>query len=70
MNDDRNATRRKANFGQTVKAVLWGMIGIRKGQGYHDDSSKINPVHLIIAVILATAIFVAVLIMIVRWAAG
>lgn len=71
MTDDlKAASQRKANFGQTVKAVLWGMMGIRKGKGYQDDASSLNPVHLILAGLLAAAIFVIVLVLIVRWVAA
>ncbi|MVW72626.1 MULTISPECIES: DUF2970 domain-containing protein [unclassified Bordetella] len=66
--DIRDASRRKLSFFQTLKAVLWGMFGVRRGSGYQEDAAKLNPVHLIIAGILAGVIFVLVLIAIVRWA--
>ncbi|MEI2415417.1 DUF2970 domain-containing protein [Orrella sp. JC864] len=69
MADDlRASSRRKLNFLQTLKAVLWGMFGVRKGAGYDEDAAKLNPVHLIIAGLLAGALFVALLVFIVRWA--
>lgn len=71
MSDDlKAASQRKANFGQTLKAVLWGMMGIRRGKGYQQDAATLNPIHLILAGLLAAAIFVVVLVLIVRWAAG
>ena len=70
MSDDfREATRRKANFGQTLKAVLWGMLGIRRGAGYREDAASLNPLHVIIAGVIAAFIFVVLLIVIVRWVA-
>ncbi|OZI16071.1 hypothetical protein CAL18_19150 [Bordetella genomosp. 7] len=66
--DIRDASRRKMNFLQTLKAVLWGMFGVRRGAGYEEDAGKLNPVHLIIAGLLAGAIFVTLLVLIVRWA--
>ncbi|ANN75862.1 DUF2970 domain-containing protein [Bordetella flabilis] len=66
--DLRDASQRKFTFLQTLKAVAWGMLGIRKGAGYQDDASRLNPVHLIIAGVLAGVIFVVVLVAIVRWA--
>lgn len=66
--DIRDASRRKLSFLQTLKAVLWGMFGVRRGSGYQEDSSKLNPVHLIVAGLLAGVVFVLVLIAIVRWA--
>ncbi|SOE46462.1 Probable transmembrane protein [plant metagenome] len=71
MSDDlRDASQRKLNFLQTLKAVLWALFGVRKGAGYDQDVARLNPVHVIIAGLLAAAIFVTVLIFIVRWAAG
>jgi hypothetical protein len=68
MSDDlHDAAQRKFTFLQTMKAVGWGMLGIRKGSGYREDAARLNPVHVIIAGVLAAAIFVVVLISIVRW---
>jgi Protein of unknown function (DUF2970). len=68
MSDDiKELSRRKLNFFQTVKAVLWGFFGVRKGAGYQEDIAKLNPVHLIIAGILAGVLFVVGLVLIVRW---
>ncbi|ANN65081.1 DUF2970 domain-containing protein [Bordetella bronchialis] len=56
----------KSSFLQTLKAVGWGMLGIRKRSGYQEDA-RLNPVHLIVAGVLAGVIFVVVLVSIVRW---
>ncbi|BEG77172.1 DUF2970 domain-containing protein [Achromobacter xylosoxidans] len=69
MSDDlRESTQRKLSFFQTMKAVAWGFFGVRKGAGYREDSARLNPVHVIVAGLLAAAIFVTVLVLIVRWA--
>ncbi|MFY3139547.1 DUF2970 domain-containing protein [Achromobacter xylosoxidans] len=69
MSDDlRQSAQRKLSFFQTMKAVAWGFFGVRKGAGYREDSARLNPVHVIVAGLLAAAIFVAVLVLIVRWA--
>jgi len=57
---------RKLSFLQTVKAVLWAFLGVRKGAGYQQDA-RLNPVHVIVAGVLGAAIFVIVLVSIVRW---
>jgi len=68
MSDDlKELSQRKLNFFQTLKAVLWGFFGVRKGSGYQEDIARLNPVHLIIAGILAGVVFVTVLVVIVRW---
>ncbi|OWT74452.1 MULTISPECIES: DUF2970 domain-containing protein [unclassified Achromobacter] len=62
------AAQRKLSFLQTLKAVAWGLLGIRKGSGYSEDAARLNPVHLVVAAVLAGVLFVVVLISIVRWA--
>ena len=59
-------TQRKMSFGATVKAVLWSFFGVRKRQDYEKDAAQLNPVHVIIAGLLAAALFITVLIFIVR----
>ena len=72
MDEDKaiaeGAGQLKLSFLQTLKAVAWGMLGIRKGAGYREDSARLNPVHVIVAGLLEAAIFVTVLVLIVRWA--
>jgi len=69
MPDDlHKLSQRKLSFFQTMKAVLWGFFGVRKGAGYQDDIARLNPVHVIVAGLLAAAIFVIALVAIVRWA--
>lgn len=68
MTDDiRELSQRKLNFFQTLKAVLWGFFGVRRGQGYQEDISKLNPVHLIIAAIIGTILFVVGLVLIAKF---
>ncbi len=66
MDAPDDPTRRKATFAQTMRAVLWSFIGLRKGTEHERDMASLNPVHVIIAGLIAVAIFVAVLIVIVQ----
>jgi hypothetical protein len=69
MSDDlKEIAQRKLSFFQTLKAVLWALFGVRKGSGYQEDIAKLNPVHLIIAGILLTVIFVVGLVKLAGWA--
>lgn len=71
MTDDiKELSRRKLNFFQTLKAVAWGFFGVRKGRGYTEDINSLNPVHLIIAGIMATLLFVVGLVLAARWFIG
>jgi len=71
MSDDlRQAAQRKGSFLQTLKAVAWSFFGVRKASGYEEDVAKINPVHVIIAGVLAALVFVFGLIWLVQWIVG
>jgi hypothetical protein len=61
---------RRGGLLRTVRAVLWGFLGVRRGAEYEKDAAGLNPVHVIIAGIVAAALFVVVLVMIARSAAG
>lgn len=68
MTDDiQELSRRKLNFFQTLKAVAWGFFGVRKGKGYQQDISSLNPVHLVLAGVIAAIVFVVGLVLIAGW---
>ena len=56
----------KASFGATMKAVFWSFFGVRKGRDYERDAANLNPVHIIIAGLIGVAIFIGVLVLLVR----
>ena len=57
---------RKASFGASMKAVFWSFFGVRKGRDYARDAANLNPVHVIIAALIGVAVFVGVLVMLVK----
>ena len=59
-------TQRRMSFGATMKAVFWSFFGVRKRQDYEKDAVQLNPVYVIIAGLIGAALFIAVLIFIVR----
>jgi hypothetical protein len=61
--DDRKV---KATFGQTMIAVFWSFFGVRKKSDYERDAATLNPVHVVIAGVIGAALFVLILILIVR----
>lgn len=68
MSEDlRGAVQRKGSFLQTLKAVAWSFFGVRKSADYAEDVAKINPVHVIVAGVLAAVLFVLGLVLLVRW---
>jgi len=61
------ATQRKASFFATAKAVFWSFFGVRKKSDYEQDAAQLNPVHVLIAGVLGAALFVLMLVLLVRW---
>jgi hypothetical protein len=59
---------RKASFGATMKAVFWSFFGVRRGRDYASDAANLHPVHIIIAALIGVAIFIGVLLLLVRMA--
>jgi hypothetical protein len=68
--DLKEATARPMSFVQTIKAVAWSFLGIRKRAGYEHDVQKLNPVHVIVAGILGALLFILALVAVVRWVVG
>ncbi len=64
------AAQRKGSFLQTARAVAWSFFGIRRGADYANDVGKLNPVHVIVAGVLAAVLFVIALITLIHWVVG
>ncbi|MFY8088129.1 MAG: DUF2970 domain-containing protein [Rubrivivax sp.] len=67
MSELRDATQRPLSLLQTMRAVAWSFLGIRRSSGYEQDVQKLNPVHVVIGGIVGAALFVGVIVMLVRW---
>jgi hypothetical protein len=52
---------------QTIKAVAWSFIGIRKNSAHQEDFGKLNPFHVIAVALVGAALFVVGLIALVHW---
>lgn len=59
--------RRKGSIAATVKAVLWGFLGVRRNADYQSDIARLNPIHIMVVGILMALFFVAGLILLVNW---
>ena len=55
---------------ETVRAVLWGFLGVRRRTDFDKDIARLNPLHLMAVGVLMAFIFVAGLIVLVNWVAG
>jgi Protein of unknown function (DUF2970) len=62
--------RRKGSLADTVRAVLWGFLGVRRRSDYQDDVAKLNPLHLMAVGVVMALLFVFLLIFIVNWVVG
>ena len=70
-NSDLNEiASRRGSFLQTLRAVGWSFFGVRKRSEYEKDVHQLNPVHVIVAGLLAAALFVGVLVLVVQWIAS
>jgi hypothetical protein len=60
--------RRKASFLASMKAVFWSFFGVRKRRDYEDDAVNLSPFHVIVAALLGLAMFIGVLLFLVKLA--
>ena len=66
----RQAVQRRGSFGQTMRAVAWSFFGVRRSADHANDVDKLNPLHVVIAGVIGGALFVALLVLLVRWVVG
>jgi nitrate reductase gamma subunit len=59
---------KKAGFGATMKAVFWSFFGVRKRKDYEHDAANLNPVYVIAGGLIGVAIFIGILLLVVRMA--
>ena len=65
--DEVPVTARKFSLKQTVLAVTWSFLGIRRRADYAKDVAQLNPIHVVIAGVIGAALFVLALVLLVRW---
>jgi len=66
----KEAAARRGSFLQTVRAVAWSFFGVRRSADYAQDVQKLNPVHVVIAGVIGALLFIAALVLLVRWVVG
>ncbi|MEY4653171.1 MAG: hypothetical protein RI884_1752 [Pseudomonadota bacterium] len=67
MADEASAGARKGSLLQTVRAVAWAFLGIRKNSAGQSDLGTLSPLHLIAVALVGVALFVGGLIALVHW---
>ena len=58
----------KRSFSETMLAVAWSFIGLRRRSDYERDVDALKPAYVIGAALIAAAIFIGVLLTAVRFA--
>lgn len=56
-----------SSFLDTVKAVSWSFLGIRKNSEYEKDLAKLNPLHIVVVAVLMVIALVVGLIVLVNY---
>jgi len=57
---------RHAGFWPTLRAVLWSFFGVRRRQAYLEDAGSLNPLAVVLAGVLAGAVFVVLIVIAVQ----
>jgi hypothetical protein len=59
--------RPRGSLTRTVRAVLWSFFGVRTASDLERDMNELKPHHVIVAGLVVAALFVGLLIALVRW---
>ena len=59
----------KSSFLRLLKAVFWSFFGVRRRRDLESDAT-LNPLHLIVAAVIGAALFIGVLLLVVRAVVG
>ena len=51
----------------TVKAVLWGFLGVRRRDDFQKDTAQLKPLHLLAVGLVLAFLFVGGLMLLVHW---
>lgn len=51
----------------SMKAVIWSFFGLRRKKDFDQDGARLNPFHVIIAALIGVALFIGLLITIVKF---
>lgn len=58
--------KKRSTFLQSMIAVMWAFLGVRKKSGLQEDVASLSFVHIIIAGVIGAMIFMGVLLLIVK----
>jgi Protein of unknown function (DUF2970) len=58
--------KKKSTFMQSMVAVLWAFLGVRKKSGLQEDIASLSFVHIVIAGVVGALTFMGILLLIVK----
>lgn len=58
------------SLARSLKLVAWSFLGIRRSSAHRDDLARIQPLHIVVAGLVALLVFIGALVLIVRWVAA
>jgi len=61
------ALERRGSLLQTMRAVGWAFLGVRKNADYQRDMGRLNPLHVVLVALIAVGLFVGGLVSLVHW---
>jgi hypothetical protein len=56
----------KRTFGQTLTAVAWSFVGLRRRGDFERDVGAFNPLYVIAGAVLGVTVFISTLLIVVR----
>lgn len=65
MSDPIEKKHEKKGFLETMTAILWSFIGLRRRSDYEQDAHRLNPFYVLLAALIAGATFVGGLLLII-----
>ena len=60
----------RATLGEAFRAVAWSFFGVRRRADLERDMHRLHPAQVIGVGLVAAALFVAALVLLVRWVVG
>ena len=59
--------QRRGSLLQTLQAVGWAFLGVRKNADYQRDMGRLNPLHVVLVALIVAGLFVGGLVALVHW---
>ena len=66
MSDRKKEKPTQTSFLGTLGAVAWSFIGLRRNKDFAKDVTDLNPVYVVVAGLIGVAIFISILLFIVK----